>query len=138
MEKTFVMIKPDGVQRGLVGEILQRFERKGFKIKGLKLLQVTEELAAKHYEEHIGKPFYPELVEYITSGPVVAMVLEGNSVISEVRKINGATNPLEAQPGTIRGDYAQDISMNIIHGSDSLDSAQREIAIYFSEYELVD
>ncbi|NLW23699.1 MAG: nucleoside-diphosphate kinase [Clostridia bacterium] len=138
MEKTFVMIKPDGVQRGLVGEILQRFERKGFKIKGLKLLQVTEELAAKHYEEHIGKPFYPELVEYITSGPVVAMVLEGNSVISEVRKINGATNPLEAQPGTIRGDYAQDISMNIIHGSDSPDSAQREIAIYFSEDELVD
>jgi len=138
MEKTFVMIKPDGVQRGLVGEILQRFERKGFKIKGLKLLQVTEELAAKHYEEHIGKPFYPELVEYITSGPVVTMVLEGNSVISEVRKINGATNPLEAQPGTIRGDYAQDISMNIIHGSDSPDSAQREIAIYFSEDELVD
>lgn len=138
MEKTFVMIKPDGVQRGLVGEILQRFERKGFKIKGLKLLQVTEELAAKHYEEHIGKPFYPELVEYITSGPVVAMVLEGNSVISEVRKINGATNPLEAQPGTIRGDYAQDISMNIIHGSDSPDSAQREIAIYFSDDELVD
>ena len=138
MEKTFVMIKPDGVQRGLVGEILQRFERKGFKIKGLKLLQVTEELAAKHYEEHIGKPFYPELFEYITSGPVVTMVLEGNSVISEVRKINGATNPLEAQPGTIRGDYAQDISMNIIHGSDSPDSAQREIAIYFSEDELVD
>lgn len=138
MEKTFAMIKPDGVQRGFVGEIIKRFENKGFKILGLKIMQVTDELAAQHYAEHQGKPFYDGLVEYITSGPVVAMVLSGNNVIKEVRKIMGVTNPLEAAPGTIRGDFALDIGRNIIHGSDSPESADREIGIYFTPEEILD
>jgi len=138
MEQTFVMIKPDGVQRALVGEILTRFEKKGLKIKGLKLMQVTPELAARHYEEHQGKPFYPGLIQYITGGPVVVMVLEGRNAVKEVRKINGSTNPLEASPGTIRGDLAQDIGRNVVHGSDSVESAQREINIYFTPDELRD
>lgn len=132
------MIKPDGVQRGLVGQILQRFEQKGFKIVGLKFMMVTEKLAEEHYQEHIGKPFYPGLVKFITSGPVVVMVLEGKNVIAEVRKLNGATNPLDAQPGTIRGDLAQDIGRNVVHGSDSPESAEREISIYFKKDELVE
>ncbi|MGI6225768.1 MAG: nucleoside-diphosphate kinase [Peptococcales bacterium] len=138
MEQTFVMIKPDGIQRGLVGEIIKRFELKGLKVKALKLIKVSEKLAAKHYEEHFGKAFYPGLIKYITSGPVVAMVIEGKNAVKEVRKINGATNPLDALPGTIRGDFAQDIGRNVVHGSDSVTSAQREIAIYFSPEELVD
>ncbi len=138
MEQTFVMIKPDGVQRGLVGEIIARFEKKGLKIKGLKLIKVTEELAAQHYREHQGKPFYPGLIQYITSGPVVVMVVEGSNAVKEVRKLNGATNPLDALPGTIRGDFAQDIGRNVVHGSDSIESAQREISIYFDADEIQD
>ena len=108
MEKTFAMIKPDAVQRGLVGEILRRYEQKGLRIAGLKIMNVTEELARKHYAEHVNKPFFPGLLEYITSGPVVALVLEGKNAVAEVRKMNGATNPLEAACGTIRGDFAQE------------------------------
>lgn len=132
------MIKPDGVQRGLVGEIITRFEKKGLKIIALKLIKVTEQLAKDHYQEHEGKSFYSGLIRYITSGPVVVMVLAGRNVIKEVRKINGATNPLDALPGTIRGDFAQDVGRNVVHGSDSVESAQREIAIYFSPNELED
>lgn len=132
------MIKPDGVQRGLVGEIITRFEKKGLKIIALKLIKVTEQLAKDHYQEHEGKSFYSGLIRYITSGPVVVMVLAGRNVIKEVRKINGATNPLDALPGTIRGDFAQDVGRNVVHGSDSVKSAQREIAIYFSPNELED
>ncbi|NLT94987.1 MAG: nucleoside-diphosphate kinase [Clostridia bacterium] len=138
MEQTFVMIKPDGVQRGLVGEIIARFEKKGLKIKGLKLIKVSEEQAAAHYQEHQGKPFYPGLINYVTSGPVVVMVVEGVNAVKEVRKLNGATNPLEALPGTIRGDFAQDIGRNVVHGSDSAESAQREINIYFQPDEICD
>ncbi|MFZ5945252.1 MAG: nucleoside-diphosphate kinase [Bacillota bacterium] len=138
MERTFVMIKPDGVQRGLIGEITARFEKKGFKIVGMKLLKVSEELAAKHYAEHQGKGFYPGLVKFITSGPVIAIVVEGKNAVAEVRKLNGVTNPADAQSGTIRGDFAQEIGRNVIHGSDSLENAQREIAIYFNSDELVE
>ena len=137
LERTFVMIKPDAFARGQTGQIVERFERRGFAIRGLKLLRVTEELAAQHYEEHIGKPFYPELVEFITSGPAVAMVVEGPAAVSTVRTMMGATNPLDSAPGTIRGDYALEIGRNIVHGSDSLESAAREIDVYFDAAELV-
>ena len=136
-ERTFVMIKPDAHARRLSGEILARFERRGFTIRGMKLLRVTGDQAASHYAEHEGKPFYPELVEFITSGPVVAMVLEGPAAVSTVRTMMGATDPLGSAPGTIRGDYALEIGENAVHGSDSVDSAEREIAIYFTEDELV-
>ncbi|WP_418791356.1 nucleoside-diphosphate kinase [Phosphitispora sp. TUW77] len=136
MERTYVMIKPDGVQRNLVGEIISRFEKKGFKIVGLKMLQLDRAMAEKHYEEHIGKSFFEALAAFITSGPVVAMVIEGKDVVSTVRAMNGATNPANAGPGTIRGDYAIEVGRNVIHGSDSVDSAAREIAIYFTEQEL--
>jgi len=137
MERTFVMVKPDGVQRGLISLVLGALETKGYKLVGLKMLQVTPEQAARHYEEHVGKPFYPGLVEFITSGPVVAMVWEGPSVIKGVRALMGATNPVEAVPGSIRGSYAVDIGHNIVHGSDSLESAGREINLYFKPEELV-
>jgi nucleoside-diphosphate kinase len=136
VEQTFVMIKPDGVQRGLVGEIITRFEKKGLTIKGLKLIKVTEQMAAQHYQEHQGKSFYSGLIQYITSAPVVVMVVEGKNAVKEVRKLNGATNPLDALPGTIRGDFAQDIGRNVVHGSDSIESAQREINIYFQPNEI--
>jgi nucleoside-diphosphate kinase len=136
MDRTFVMIKPDGVQRNLVGKILSRFEEKGFKIAALKLIQLDEQLARRHYEEHVNKPFFPGLLKYITSGPVVAMVLEGKGVVEEVRKLMGKTNPLEAQPGTIRGDFGLEIGCNVIHGADSPESAAREIGIYFKEEEI--
>ena len=136
MERTYVMIKPDGVQRNLVGEIISRFEKKGFKIAGLKMLKLDRAIAEKHYEEHIGKPFFEALASYITSGPVVAIVLEGKGVVSIVRAMNGATNPAGAGSGTIRGDYAIEVGRNVIHGSESVESAAREIAIYFSEEEL--
>ncbi len=138
MEKTFAMIKPDAVQRGLVGPIISRYEAKGLRIAGMKMLQVTEEMAREHYAEHVGKPFFPGLLEYITSGPVVALVLEGKNAVAEVRKLNGATNPLEAACGTIRGDYAQEVGRNVVHGSDSAESAAREIAIYFDEDEILE
>lgn len=136
MERTFIMVKPDGVQRNLVGEILIRFEKKGFKLRGAKLFKITPNLAQRHYIEHQERPFFSELVEYITSGPVFAMVWEGNEVIKVSRRIIGATNPLEAHPGTIRGDFGMELRKNIIHGSDSLESAKREISLFFMEDEL--
>ena len=136
MNRTFVMAKPDAVERGLVGEIVARFERRGFVIRGMKLLRVREQQAAEHYVEHVGKPFYPELVSFITSGPVVAMVLEGLGAVAAVRSMMGATNPLDSAPGTIRGDYALDLGRNVVHGSDSPTSAAREIAIFFADSEL--
>ncbi|HET6849984.1 MAG TPA: nucleoside-diphosphate kinase [Gaiellales bacterium] len=136
-ERTFVMIKPDAHGRRLSGEVLARFERRGFTLRGLKLLRVSRGQAAQHYAEHEGKPFYPDLVDFITSGPVVAMVLEGPAAVSTVRTMMGATNPLDSAPGTIRGDYALEIGENVVHGSDSPESAERELAIYFTEDELV-
>ena len=138
LERTFVMIKPDAHARRLSGEILARFERRGFAIRGMKLLRVSEQQASQHYAEHEGKPFYPDLVEFITSGPVVAMVLEGPGAVATVRTMMGTTNPLESAPGTIRGDYALEIGENAVHGSDSTASAEREIAIYFTADELVE
>jgi nucleoside-diphosphate kinase len=136
VERTLFLVKPDAVQRRLVGEIVSRFERRGFEIRGLKLIRVAEQQAAEHYVEHVGKPFYPDLVKFITSGPVVAMVLEGEGAVAAVRTMMGATNPLDSAPGTIRGDYALELSRNVVHGSDSPSSAAREIAIFFADSEL--
>ena len=137
-ERTFAMVKPDGVQRGLVGEIVRRYEARGLKVVGLKLMHVPTRMAEEHYAEHKGKPFYPGLVEYITSGPVVALCLEGKNAVAVVRTVNGATKPWDALPGTIRGDLALDIGRNVVHGSDSVESAKRELAIYFGKDDLVD
>lgn len=137
MERTFLAIKPDGVQRGLVGEIIRRFEAKGFTLVGLKLMNVSRELAEKHYEVHKERPFFAGLVQFITSGPVVAMVWEGKGVIASARKIIGATNPLNSEPGTIRGDFGIDIGRNIIHGSDAPETAQQEVSLWFTDAELV-
>lgn len=137
MERTFIAIKPDGVQRGLVGEIIGRFEKKGFTLVGLKLLSVSRQLAEEHYGVHKEKPFFAGLVDFITSGPVVAMVWEGDGVIAAARKVIGATNPLNAEPGTIRGDLGANIGRNIIHGSDAPETAQQEIALWFKPEELV-
>ncbi|OCQ96399.1 nucleoside-diphosphate kinase [Nostoc sp. MBR 210] len=137
MERTFLAIKPDGVQRKLVGEIIRRFETKGFTLVGLKFLQVSKELAEQHYGVHRERPFFGSLVEFITSGPVVAMVWEGNGVIAAARKIIGATNPLTAEPGTIRGDFGINIGRNLIHGSDAPETAQQEVALWFKDEELV-
>ncbi|MFN8615415.1 MAG: nucleoside-diphosphate kinase [Vampirovibrionales bacterium] len=137
MERTFIALKPDAVQRGLIGDITARFERKGFKLIGLKLMNVTRSLAEQHYGEHASKPFFGGLVDFITSGPVVAMVWEGANVVAECRKMMGATHPKDAAPGTIRGDYSVDLGRNIVHGSDSVDSAEREIGLFFSPNELV-
>jgi nucleoside-diphosphate kinase len=136
MQQTFVMVKPDGVQRALVGEVIRRIERKGFRLAALKMIQIDRAKAELHYAEHRERPFFNELVDFITSGPVVAMVWEGQSVISAIRALMGKTNPLEAAPGTIRGDYGSDISFNIIHGSDSEESAQREINLFFDPSEI--
>ncbi len=135
-ERTFIAIKPDGVKRNLIGRIITRFEEKGYKIIGLKLLLPTLEHAEKHYAEHKGKPFYPRLIKYITSGPIVAMVVEGPNVIAESRRMMGATKPEQAEAGTIRFEYAVTQEYNIIHGSDSPESAEREIAIYFKPEEI--
>lgn len=137
MEKTFIMVKPDGVQRGLIGEIVNRFEQKGFSLVGAKLMQISQDLAENHYGEHKERPFFGELVDFITSGPVFAMVWEGENVIKTSRLMIGATNPQEANPGSIRGDYAITVGKNIIHGSDSAESAEREINLFFNESELV-
>lgn len=137
MERTFLMVKPDGVQRNLIGEIVSRFEKKGFKLVGAKLMTVSKELAETHYAEHKERPFFGELVDFITSGPVFAMVWEGENVIATARTMMGATNPSDAAPGTIRGDFGVQVSMNVIHGSDSPESAKREIGIFFKEDELV-
>lgn len=138
MERSYVMVKPDGVQRNLVGEVISRFEKKGLKLVGLKLMQIPEALAAKHYGEHEGKPFYGELISFITSGPVVAMVWEGLNAVAVIRTLLGKTNPAEAAPGTIRGDYAIFMGNNVVHGSDSPESGQRESNLFFSPQELVD
>jgi nucleoside-diphosphate kinase len=135
LERTLVLIKPDGVRRGLVGEIVTRLERKGLKLVALKMLRVTPELAQRHYAEHQGKPFYPALIQHITSGPIVAMALEGRSAIPVVRLLTGATNPQTATPGTVRGDLALGITPNLVHASDSPDSAARELALYFEPEE---
>lgn len=136
MEQTYIMIKPDGVQRNLAGEIINRIEKKGFKIAGMKLIRLSKETAEIHYGEHKEKPFFGGLVEFITSGPVVAMVIEGKDAVATMRKMMGATNPLDAASGTIRGDYGLDMGRNVIHGSDSLESAKREIALYFTDEEI--
>ena len=138
MEKTLVLVKPDGVQRGLSGEIISRFENRGLKLIGLKLMQVSEELAGQHYHEHTERPFFPGLVSFITSGPIIAMAWEGDNAIGIVRQTMGTTNPVEASPGTIRGDLAINIGRNVVHGSDSPESAERELNLFFSQGELLD
>jgi nucleoside-diphosphate kinase len=136
-ERTLVIVKPDAVQRGLIGPILGRLEARGLKIVGLKLVQVSQDLAAKHYAEHEGKAFYPGLLKYITSAPVIVACVEGTSAVQMVRNSVGATNPLNAAPGTIRGDYALDIGRNLIHASDAPSTADRELALWFTAAELV-
>lgn len=138
MERTFIMLKPDTVQRGLVGNIVARFEGKGFKLVGMKLVLVDRTLAEEHYAEHRGKSFFEPTVAYIMSSPVIAMVWEGKNVVVLARELMGSTNPANANPGSIRGLYAMDISRNVIHGSDSVTSAEREIALYFRPEELID
>lgn len=138
MERTFLMIKPDGVGRNLIGPIVSRIEQKGIKIVGAKLMTVSEDLATTHYGEHSERPFFGELVDFITSGPVFAMVLEGENVVEIGRTLVGKTNPAESAPGTIRGDYGMTVGKNIIHGSDSVESAEKEIALWFKEDELID
>lgn len=138
IERSYVMVKPDGVQRGLVGEIISRFERKGFQLKGLKLFETPRELAEEHYGELKEKPFYPKLVDYIVSGPVVCIALEGPGVVAAARKLIGVTNPLNAEPGTIRGDFGIEVGRNVVHGSDSPENGLREIALWFNEDEIVD
>jgi nucleoside-diphosphate kinase len=131
VERTLILVKPDAFARGLTGEIIARFENKGLKIAAMRHMQVTEELAKQHYAEHDGKPFFGELVEFITSGPIVAMVLEGEQAIKAARQVIGATNPLEAAPGSIRGDYAIAVGQNMVHGSDSPESGEREAKLFF-------
>lgn len=136
MEKTLVLVKPDGVKKGLTGEIIRRFEQRGLKLVALKMLCLSADKAKIHYEEHKDKPFFGELVDFITSGPIVAMVVQGEKAVKVVRSMMGTTNPVEAAPGTVRGDFALSMAQNIIHGSDSDTSAAREIQIYFSADEL--
>jgi nucleoside-diphosphate kinase len=133
MDRTLILVKPDAFARGLTGEIIARFERKGLQITALKHMTVTEDLARQHYAEHEGKPFFGELVEFITSGPIVAMVLAGEQAIKAARQVIGATNPLEAAPGSIRGDFAIEVGQNMVHGSDSPESGQREAALFFPD-----
>ncbi len=137
MEQTLVLVKPDGVQRGLVGEIIGRLERRGLKLVAMKLMQVDEALAHRHYGEHVDRPFFAGLVSFITSGPVVAMAWEANNAVEIVRSTMGVTNPANAVPGTIRGDLGVDIGRNLIHGSDSPESAERELALFFQPGEIV-
>ena len=137
IERTLVLIKPDGVQRGLSGEIISRFEKTGLKIIAIKLMSINEDKASKHYDEHVGKPFYSGLVEFITSSPVIAMAFEGTDAISLVRKQMGSTNPNEATPGSIRGDYSTDIGRNLVHGSATSEDADRELKLFFSSEELL-
>jgi nucleoside-diphosphate kinase len=138
VEKTLILVKPDGVQRGLVGEIIGRFERRGLKLSALKFLQMSPELAETHYAIHKDRPFYNSLVDYITSGPVVAMVWQGKDAIAAARATMGATNPVEAAPGTIRGDFGMEIGRNLAHGSDSPENAVKEVTLFFDASELVD
>jgi nucleoside-diphosphate kinase len=137
MEQTLVIVKPDGVQRGLIGEIVGRFERRGLRVVAMKLMQITEDLAERHYAIHKGKPFYPGLIEYITSGPVVVMVWEGNGAIEIVRSTMGATRPADAAPGTIRADFGLEVGRNLVHGSDGLETAAFEIGLFFAPEEIL-
>ena len=138
MEKTLVLVKPDGVQRGMVGEVISRLERRGLKLAAMKLMQVDDALAHRHYGEHVDRPFFPGLVSFITSGPVVAMVWEAERAVEVVRNTMGETNPTSASPGTIRGDLGVDIGRNLVHGSDSPESAEREVALFFSPEEILE
>ena len=133
MDRTLILVKPDAFARNLTGEILARFERKGLRIAALKLMTMDPALAEQHYAEHEGKPFFGELVQFITSGPLVAMVLEGHEAVVAARQVIGATNPLEAAPGSIRGDFALEVGQNMVHGSDSNDSATREVGLFFPD-----
>lgn len=135
-EQTFVMIKPDGVQRGIAGEIISRLEQKGLQLAALKMIRVDRQLAERHYAEHKGKPFYPGLVEFITSGPVIATVWEGDNAVYLVRKLVGATRPEDAEPGSIRGDFAVTTGFNIVHASDGKETAKREINLFFNTNEI--
>jgi len=137
MERTLVIIKPDGVQRGLIGPILTRFERRGLRFAAMKLMQITPELAARHYAVHKGKPFYDGLIEFITSGPVLVAVIEGRDAINITRKTMGATNPATAEPGTIRADFGLEVGRNLVHGSDGPDTAAFEIPLFFSQEEIL-
>ena len=137
-ERTLVLVKPDAVQRGLVGEVVNRFERRGLHLVALKLMRVSTDVAERHYAEHNGKPFFRGLVNFITSSPVVAMVWDGPGAVALVRSMMGATNPAASAPGTIRGDLAVSLAMNVVHGSDSVESAAREVAIFFADDELVE
>lgn len=138
MERTLIIVKPDAVQRGLIGEIIKRFEQRGLRIAGMKLMQISRELAARHYAEHEGKPFFEPLISYITSAPVVVMALEGKSAIEIARNTIGKTKPIEAAPGTIRGDLGMEVGRNLVHGSDGPESAARELALFFDEAGLID
>jgi len=138
MQRTLVLVKPDGVQRGLIGRIVARLERRGLKLIALKMMRISRDLAGRHYAEHQRKPFYDGLIAFITSGPVVAMIWEGREAVAVVRSVMGSTDPLKAAPGTIRGDLALDLGMNLIHGSDSPERAETEMALFFSPAELYD
>jgi len=138
MERTLVLVKPDGVQRGLIGEVISRLERRGLKLVGMKLMQVDDALARQHYGEHVDRPFFGGLVDFITSAPVVAMAWEADNAVEAVRNTMGQTNPTSSPPGTIRGDLGLDIGRNLVHGSDSPESAQRELSLFFSDGELLD
>jgi nucleoside-diphosphate kinase len=133
MDRTLILVKPDAFERGLTGEVIARFERKGLKLVAMKLMTVDRALAEEHYAEHAGKPFYGDLVEFITGGPLVAMVLEGYEAVTAARQVIGATNPLEASPGSIRGDFGLEVQTNLVHGADSPESAKREAALFFPE-----
>ena len=137
-QRTLVLCKPDAVQRGLVGRIVARFERKGLKVVGMKMLAVDEKLASRHYAEHLEKAFYPELRDFITSSPVIAMAIEGENAVEVVRDLMGVTDPQDATPGTIRGDFGLNLTKNLVHGSDSLASAEREVSLFFEPDELFD
>lgn len=133
IEKTLVLVKPDGVKNRICGEVISRFERKGLEVEAIKMIQVPEELAKKHYAEHEGKGFFKDLIAFITSGPVLAMVIKGENAVAAVRQINGATDPLKAVPGSIRGDFATSIDENVVHASDAPETAEREIGLWFPE-----
>jgi nucleoside-diphosphate kinase len=135
MSRTLILVKPDAFERGLTGEVIARFERKGLRLVALKQVQIDEQFAGVHYEEHTEKPFFGELVEFITQGPLVAMVMDGPDAVAAARQVIGATNPLEASPGSIRGDFGVEVTFNLVHGSDSDESAEREIAIWFPEFQ---
>jgi len=138
IERTFVMLKPDAVQRGLIGDILVRMEAKGLKPIAVKFMRIPKELAERHYGEHKGKSFFAPLIEYITSGPVLVMAWEGENAVASVRAMMGKTNPQDAMPGTIRGDFGQQTGRNLVHGSDSVESAKREVQLFFNDYEIID